>query len=137
MTDNKIFIDSNILVYLIDKNSEKMEKVISIVNSECMISTQVVSENLNVCLKKLKLSYTDSIKHANELLEKFVIKLIFPSTFEIAFFVLEKYKFSLWDSLIIASALENNCNILYSEDMQHSQLIEGKLKVINPFKDLI
>ena len=117
MTDRKIFIDSNILVYLIDKDNKKMEKVISIVNTECMISTQVVSENLNVCLRKLNLSYTESIKHANELLKNFVIKLILPTTFEIAFVILEKYKFSFWDSLIIASALENNCDILYSEDM--------------------
>ena len=45
-----------------------------------------------------------------------------------------KYNFSFWDSLIIASALENNCSILYSEDMQHGQVIEDNLKIINPFE---
>jgi predicted nucleic acid-binding protein len=44
-------------------------------------------------------------------------------------------KYSYWDSLIIASALKNNCSICYSEDMQHGQLIEDRLKVINPFKE--
>ncbi len=46
----------------------------------------------------------------------------------------KRYRFSYWDSLIIASALENNCSILYSEDMQHSQVIEDNLKIINPFE---
>jgi len=45
----------------------------------------------------------------------------------------DRYKFSYFDSLIIASALENNCDILYSEDIQHNQIIEDKLKIINPF----
>ena len=37
------------------------------------------------------------------------------------------------DSLMISSALLNNCNILYSEDLQHNQLIENQLQIINPF----
>ena len=48
--------------------------------------------------------------------------------------IISKYKFSYWNSLIIASALQNNCTILYSEDMQHNQLIENKLRIINPFE---
>jgi predicted nucleic acid-binding protein len=43
-----------------------------------------------------------------------------------------RYGYSYWDSLIIAAALQNNCSILYSEDMQHNHLIEDKLRIINP-----
>jgi predicted nucleic acid-binding protein len=39
----------------------------------------------------------------------------------------------LWDSLIIATSLQRNCSILYSEDMQHNQVIEDKLRIVNPF----
>ena len=46
-----------------------------------------------------------------------------------------KYSYSYWDSLSIASALENNCKALYTEDMQDGQIIEDKLTIINPFKD--
>ena len=49
------------------------------------------------------------------------------------FFVKEKYLYSWWDSLVLASALENDCSILYSEDLQCNQIIERKLKIINPF----
>ena len=44
-----------------------------------------------------------------------------------------KYKYSYYDSLIIATALESKCKILYSEDMHHGQIIENSLKIINPF----
>ena len=44
-----------------------------------------------------------------------------------------KYQLSFWDSLILQSALKNECKILYSEDLQHNQVIENTLKIINPF----
>jgi predicted nucleic acid-binding protein len=47
--------------------------------------------------------------------------------------VFEKYGYSIFDSLIIAAALELGCNTLYTEDMQHGQVIEGTLKITNPF----
>jgi hypothetical protein len=47
--------------------------------------------------------------------------------------IAEKYQFSFYDSLIIASALKCDCYTLYSEDLQHGQIIEDKLKIINPF----
>ena len=38
-----------------------------------------------------------------------------------------------WDCLILASALEHNCGILYTEDLQNGQIIEKSLKIVNPF----
>jgi len=38
--------------------------------------------------------------------------------------------------MILATALENGCNIVFSEDMQHNQMIENQLTIINPFKNL-
>ena len=46
----------------------------------------------------------------------------------------EKYKLQFYDSMILATALENGCNILFSEDMQHNQVIEDRLTIINPFR---
>jgi len=45
-----------------------------------------------------------------------------------------KYAYSYWDSLIVATAVENNCTTLYTEDMHDGQLIENGLKIINPFE---
>jgi predicted nucleic acid-binding protein len=55
------------------------------------------------------------------------------STIKLCWKVRRKYSYSYWDSLIIATALENNCSILYTEDMQDGQLIEDKLRIGNPF----
>jgi predicted nucleic acid-binding protein len=44
-----------------------------------------------------------------------------------------RYQFSNWDSLIIAAALLADCDILYSEDMQHKQVIDSTLTIVNPF----
>ena len=45
----------------------------------------------------------------------------------------ERYKLQFYDALIVATALENDCNILYSEDMQHKQVIDDSLTILNPF----
>jgi predicted nucleic acid-binding protein len=48
--------------------------------------------------------------------------------------IFNRYGFSYWDSLLVASALESVCSILYTEDLQHGQVIDYSLKIINPFK---
>jgi predicted nucleic acid-binding protein len=45
----------------------------------------------------------------------------------------KKYFYSYWDSLILASSLESGCTVVYSEDMQHGQVIEQTLTIMNPF----
>ncbi len=61
--------------------------------------------------------------------------VIKESTIKKALRVKKDSNYSYWDSLVIASALENNCSILYTEDMQHGQTIENSLKITNPFKE--
>jgi predicted nucleic acid-binding protein len=50
-----------------------------------------------------------------------------------AFRISERYQFSFWDSLIVAAALEAQCSILYTEDLQDGQIIDGILEIKNPF----
>jgi predicted nucleic acid-binding protein len=47
--------------------------------------------------------------------------------------LIDRYDFQLFDSIIVASALEAGCDILYSEDLQHGLTVEKQLKIINPF----
>jgi len=48
--------------------------------------------------------------------------------------IAKKYKYSYYDSLVIATAIENDSVILYTEDMQQGHFIENKIKILNPFK---
>ena len=56
-----------------------------------------------------------------------------PAITDLAMTIGERYQTSHWDSLIVAAALAEDCDILYSEDMQDGQVFEGRLTVINPF----
>ena len=50
-----------------------------------------------------------------------------------AFVIEDRYRFSWWDSLIIAAAKKGGCRYLLTEDMQHRQNIDG-LTIIDPFQ---
>lgn len=56
-----------------------------------------------------------------------------PATILRAIGVAQRYGFSWFDSLIVAAALECGCQTLYSEDLQHGQLLDTTLRVVNPF----
>jgi len=134
----KVFLDTNIIIYAYSEDEiEKANISNRIINEhQCFISTQVVNEVSNVFFKKFNLSSQEVLSVIEEL-ERFLSIVQFDlDTIKYAYKIKDKYKFSYFDSLIIATALENNCQILYSEDMQHNQLIEDKLKIINPFEEI-
>jgi predicted nucleic acid-binding protein len=134
MNDNRAFLDSNVCLYLLSEDSPKKEKAEDLLAlPDSVISLQVLNENINVAIKKLKLSQSKITGHIDFLilsceLVGFSIALQ-RKAIELHF----RYNFSFYDSLIIAAALHANCTILYSEDMQHGLVIENKLTIVNPF----
>jgi predicted nucleic acid-binding protein len=133
---DKIFIDTNILVYLVKDNTGKAEIISTKIQEKnnSFISTQVVNEFCNVGLKKLDFNCADIVFSISKFSEVFTIPEVKLSTIIKALQIKEQYGYSFYDSAIIASALQNNCSILYTEDMQHQQIIENTLTIINPFK---
>jgi predicted nucleic acid-binding protein len=136
MNDKHTFIDSNIILYLFANDENRKKIVSSLFSTEYTISTQVVNENVNVCLKKLKLSKEIAYTHGRDILNSFTVVNIYSSTINAAFDLSIKYGYGYWDSLILSAALENDCEILFTEDLHEGQLIEGKLKIKNPFKEI-
>ena len=133
---DKIFIDTNIIIYCYS-NSEMEKRIICQKlferYSELNISKQVINEMTNTLFKKFKLSSFD-IKNTIEQISNIVFTCDFNFDTQIkAIELKDKYNLQYYDALIIATALENNCNIIFSEDMQHNQIIENKLTIINPF----
>lgn len=61
------------------------------------------------------------------------VEIVTPITMQRALNIVGRYGFSWFDSLIVATALDAGCDTLYTEDLQHGQVIEGKLTVTNPF----
>ena len=137
MIENEIFIDTNILVYAkIDDTFPKHLKAKNLLNSlqqEIIISVQVLNE-LYISLNKI---IKNDIEIKNILQSLILDCRVVPITLNTsvkAWEIKERYKFSFWDSLIISSALENNCKILYSEDMQNGQVIMDQLTIKNPLE---
>jgi predicted nucleic acid-binding protein len=133
----KSFFDTNLLVYLYSEDEpEKQAQILTqIKNTENRwISTQVLNELSNTLRKKFKLEYVDIANVIAEIRANFEIITVQIETIELALKIAEQYRYSYYDSAIIAAALESSCTLLYSEDMQHNQIIEGRLQIINPFK---
>ncbi len=133
---DRVFFDSNIIIYSYsstesDKSAIANELIFSL--DEVIVSTQVINEVTNILYKKFKLD-TSSIRNAVlEIDNNFRIVGFSLKTQLKALEIKDKYKLQYYDSLILATALENGCTVLYSEDMQHNQIIENKLKIVNPF----
>lgn len=136
------FIDTNVFIYslerLDERKADKAEQLIEngIITGNACISFQVVQECLNTAIRKAEIPLT--VDEMNLYLNSVLRPLyrVQPSLklYQSALEIKERYRFSFYDSLIIAAALEADCKILYSEDLQNGQQIEG-LTIENPFKE--
>ena len=131
----RIFLDSNILIY--SYSSTELKKRVAaralVSNNESFISTQVLQELCNILLKKFGYGYNEA---RNAIEENCNNNLLFTNRRETVLQACEiasRYKFSFYDSLIVSAALQCECEILFTEDMQDGQVIDGKLLLKNPF----
>ena len=136
---DKVFLDSNIFVYAAlddGSSSHKHKRAIELIeNTEIFLvaSTQVVNEFYAVLIKQ-RIDEIHIREKASEILNDMEIVSITPALLRASWKIKDKYRYSYWDSMIIASALDSECRILYSEDMQHGQIIDKDLIISNPFK---
>lgn len=134
------FLDTNIFIYQLEKlDADKYEvarRLIAegLVTQSAIISYQVVQECINISLRKaeIKLSHQDSKAYMEDVLMPLCQVLPSKALYAKAIDLQARYKYGFYDSLIIAAALEANCNVLYSEDLQDGQLVDG-LTIKNPF----
>ncbi|MFA6902897.1 MAG: PIN domain-containing protein [Gallionellaceae bacterium] len=131
----KIFLDTNIVVYLYSGDEpEKQAAALSLIEqNNPVISTQVLSELANTLSRKFGLSYDVVAKAVAEVRDACTVVPVMPDTIAQALGLAQKYKYSYYDSLILAAALSAGCETLATEDMQHGQLIEGVVTIRNPF----
>lgn len=129
----KGFIDTNIVIYALGPNSAKAALAAPLFTHPPTISTQVLSETANVALKKLAMPLSETGKLLAMLEATCQVGLILPATMHRSLDIADRYGFSWYDNLVVATALEAGCDTLYTEDLQHGQVIDDKLTVTNPF----
>jgi predicted nucleic acid-binding protein len=141
MTKSNVAIDSNILVYLHQlEPGGKFETAINLMAMHPVISTQAISEYINVLKRLLPVPKATLLRKVNEWLKNCIIVTVLPATIDLAASLIEQYDFQVFDAIIVASALEKGCTILYSEDMQHGLVVRypnrdttNTVTIINPF----
>ena len=131
----KPFLDTNVVLYAFIEGDSRAQKAEALLVKGGVISVQVLSEFAAVARRKLNKSWAE-VRRALAILRVFCPEPapVTVKTHEAALQIAERYKFSIYDGLIIAAALETGCNIAYSEDLQDGQVIENSLTIRNPFK---
>jgi predicted nucleic acid-binding protein len=137
--EKRVFFDTNILVYAYSSDEIEKKSVVQELlerEQEIVISTQVINEFINVMRRKKAIPTATLQDVLRELVAVFHVSLVHIDTIDSALGISQKYNYSYFDSLMISSALENSCVVLYSEDMHHKQIVGAALTILNPFKTL-
>ena len=130
----RAFFDTNVLIYALAENDPRGAKAEELLAAGGIFSVQVLNEFTSVARKKLLLSWAE-VKVA---IEAFLVLCPSPRPITIelhgaASEIAEKHGCGIYDGLVIAAALDAGCSILYSEDLQDGQRIDGQLTIRNPF----
>ena len=131
------FFDTNVLVYADDRSSPaKQKRAIDLVvehrrERTGVVSLQVLQEYFVSATKKLHLDARIARRKV-ELLAEFDVATPDVPDVLAAIDLHRLHEMSFWDALIIRTAQQSGCRILFSEDMQADRELDG-LKIINPF----
>jgi len=133
---DKAFLDTNFIIYLYSQDEEPKKSIaLNVLNThDCVASIHVMNESSNVWLKKFNLGSAKTKECLDNV--ELVCDEILPiqrSTIDKTIDIKERYGFSYYDSLMLASALESDCKIIFTEDMNNGQIIDDTLKIVNPF----
>jgi predicted nucleic acid-binding protein len=136
----KFFLDTNIFVYSFDASSPKRAaqatKLIrkGIETRGGIVSYQVVQEFFNVALRRFTkpMSSLDAEQYLSTTFRSLLAVHSSPALYGEALQIGARFRLAWYDSLIVASAIEGQCDVLYSEDFQDGQKI-GSVTISNPF----
>jgi predicted nucleic acid-binding protein len=132
---DRAFLDTNVFVYAIVQDDPRSHDAEKLISAGGRVSVQVLNEFAAVVRRKTNMPWGE-VQLALE-----SIQVLCPDplpitldTHQEALAIAEKYRYRVYDALIVASALEARCTILYSEDMQDGQVFDRRLTIRNPFK---
>jgi predicted nucleic acid-binding protein len=133
MSGAESFFDTSVLLYLLSGEAEKADRAETLLEQSGVISVQVLDEFTVVAIRKLGLSFAEVREVLGVVRSLCVTHPLTIEHHDKGTAIAERYGFSFYDSVIVASALLASCKTLYSEELQHRQIIEKQLAVINPF----
>jgi predicted nucleic acid-binding protein len=131
------FFDTNVLIYAVALDDPRNIRAEELLASGGMISVQILNEFVSVARRKILMPWRDVMRALD------IFRVLCPSPLPItiemhesALKIAERHGYGISDALVLAAALEAGCAILYSEDFQDGQSIDGQLTIRNPFAQL-
>jgi len=137
MSVKRLTLDTNILIYAINPDEKnKHKRAMSIVEQaaylDCVLTLQSLSEFYTAATRKKYMQHEEATLFIKELMVAFPIISSTSSSLTLAFKAVKDHNISFWDAMLWASAKENSCSFLISEDFQHDFVLGG-IKIKNPF----
>lgn len=128
------FIDTNVIVHLLSSDPIKADRAEAVVAGGGVVSVQVLNEFASVGLRKAGLSVAEVREVLAAVRAACRVVAVGEAVHDRGLDLVERRRFSFWDAMIVAAALEAGCDELVSEDMQYGRVIDG-LTIRNPFRD--
>lgn len=127
------FLDSNVVLYVASSDAGKAARARSLLGSGCVASVQVMNEVANVARRKMGLDWPDTRALLETLRALLDVRPITLDTHKTGLAYAERFGLSVYDGLIVAAATEAGSTTLWSEDMHDGLLVDGHLRISNPF----
>ena len=128
------FFDSNVLVYAFtsDPRADQAQRLLA---RGCKVSVQGLNEFANVARRKLRITWTEVGEALAAI--RTLCRAVLPIDIEThtdALRLAERYRYTIFDALVVAAALRADCGVLWSEDMQDGLVVDRRLRIVNPFR---
>ena len=128
------FFDTNVLIYLASGDPTRADRAEKLLAKGGAISVQVLNEVANVARRKMQMSWPEARSFLSILRGLLSVHSVTTEVHENGLTLAERYNLSVYDAMIAASALQAGCDTLWSEDMEDGLVIDGRLRIANPFR---
>ena len=134
MRADKAFFDTNILVYAFLVRDPRREAALDLLRAGGTVGVQTLNEFASVATGKMRTSWPDAMTWLATVQE--LCPSVIPITLDVhreGLRIARITGYHIYDSMMLAAALEAECTVFYSEDMHDGQVIDG-LTIRNPFR---
>ena len=134
MSGAEVFLDTNVLLYLLSGDAEKADRAEERIADGGVISVQVLNEFASVAFRKFGLAWPEIREVLDTVRAVCRTEPVTVETHDRGLVIAERYGLTIYDSTIVAAALLAGCTSLLSEDLQDGQKLGDHLVVKNPFR---
>jgi predicted nucleic acid-binding protein len=134
MSVDERFFDTNVILYLLSSDRARADRAEKELSAGGVVSVQVLNEFASIASRKLKMSIAEIRDVLATIRAVCTIVPLSEETHDLGLQVADRYGLSVYDAMIVAAALLAGCKRVISEDMQDGQVVEGRVRMRNPFR---